>query len=63
MGIVSVSQILMNGIDTASKFGYLYDVIVDALPMPQSLILQIIRQQDSPAYVHLLGFTQRLDLN
>ncbi|ETR97769.1 hypothetical protein M419DRAFT_90600 [Trichoderma reesei RUT C-30] len=35
--------------DTASKFGYLYDVIVDALPMPQSLILQIIRQQDSPA--------------
>ncbi|TFB03770.1 hypothetical protein CCMA1212_004604, partial [Trichoderma ghanense] len=35
--------------DTASKFGYLYDVIVDILPTPQSSILQIIRQQDIQA--------------
>ncbi|KAH0497032.1 hypothetical protein TgHK011_004368 [Trichoderma gracile] len=35
--------------DAASKFGYLYDVVVDILPTPQSSILQIIRQQEFPA--------------
>ncbi|KAL6881063.1 hypothetical protein J3F83DRAFT_720903 [Trichoderma novae-zelandiae] len=35
--------------DAVSKFGCLYDLVVDILPTPQSSILQIIRQQEFPA--------------
>lgn len=45
---------LIIGIETVSEFGYLYDVIVDILPTPQSSILQIIGRQEVPAYVQFL---------